>query len=263
MDQYRKHYQKYCDPKKEGHVDFDIIDEDDEDDNMDYNSDNDEDNNVRHEGERSKTTDVVRNKLRFDASGNNAGEEEDEEEDEVDDSYNNRSPSIRDSFEFGSSLDGSPRKEESADSDAVRDSFSDSANDSGADSVGYENGDSVGEETKSTRNKRKERSEQEDPEEDEGEAPVYYFDDVFFNLCSVSNIGEADEQDVLIIGHHPIQTYLDIRDKDFFNVTSGDDAGNVHIARAMSHLEDSIHHPFSETVEEFYSSGIGIDAEYF
>jgi len=239
-------------------VDYD--EEEEEDDNMEYNSDNDEDNDLgRHDGERdrerSKKTEVGGK-----SNGNN-GEDEEDEEDEVDDSDNNRSPSVRDSYEFG--LEGSPSKEESADSDAVRDSFCDSANDSGADTGGYDNGDSVGEETKGTRNKRKERFEQDDFEEDvECEAPVYYFDDVFFNVCSMSNHGEADEQDVLIIGHHPIQTYLDIRDKDFFNVTNGDDSG-VHIARAMSHLEDSIHHPLSETVEEFYSGGIGIDTEYF
>jgi len=259
MDQYRKHYQKFSDPKKESHVDFDF-EEEDEDDNMEYNSDNDDDNDLVQRERETKTTEVG-NKSRLE-TGNNVEDDEDEE-DEVDDSDNNRSPSVRDSFEFG--LAGSPSKEESADSmDAVRDSFCDSPNDSGADSGGYENGDSVGEETKSTRNKRKERFEQEYLEEDgESEAPVYYFDDVFFNVCSVSNLGEADEQDVLIIGHHPIQTYLDIRDKDFFNVTNGDDAGNGHVhARAMSHLEDSIHHPLSETVEEFYS-GIGIDTEYF
>jgi len=201
---------------------------------------------------------------------------DDEEEDDIDDSYNHQSPSIRDSCEFGTEV-SSPQKEESDSMDAVRDSFSDSANDSGVDYGGYEN-DVVGEYMERSRNLRKGNTNVEakyekydnEPEqlvltedEDDGEALLHHLGDLFFDVAVAINTVEADEQDVLIIGH-PNQPYLDIRDKDFFNVASGDDAGNMHLARTMlSQLEDSIHHPLSETVEEFYSGGIGIDAEYF
>jgi len=267
MDEYRAQYQNFPEIKKEG---VPIL-ENDIDDEEDNNSDNDDiDDELLDEDNKPNMEN-----LKLDsASVNNLLEEDDEEEDEIDDSdNNNKSPSIRDSFDFGiprGSEGGSPQKEESVDSvDSMRDSLSDSVNDSG-----YENSD-MGEVIKSTKRLRKERvrvdikTEKFNHESEQGnheeacEGPVYYFDDVFFNVCSVSNVGEADadEQDVLIIGH-PNQTYLDIRDKDFFNVTS-DDAGNVHFARTMSQFEDSyLLHPFS-TVEDFYSSGIGIDTEYF
>jgi len=150
---------------------------------------------------------------------------DDEEEDDIDDSYNHQSPSIRDSCEFGMEA-SSPQKEESADSmDAVRDSFSDSANDSGVDSGGYEN-DIVGEEMERSRNVRKgnmhvgvKYNNETDQlvlteDEDDGEAPLHHLGDLFYDVSVTIGAFEADEQDVLIIGH-PNQTYLDIRDKDF------------------------------------------------
>jgi len=99
-----------------------------------------------------------------------------------------------------------------------------------------------------------------DDEEEEVEAsPVHHHLD---DLLPVSHSTVEDEQDVLVIGPHD-STSLDIRDKDFFNVASGDDGStlSVHLPRPTSHLEDSVLHPFVTVTEEFYSGGVGIDMD--
>jgi len=92
--------------------------------------------------------------------------------------------------------------------------------------------------------------------------PVSYNDHdllIFGHVDSPSSPSTEEEQDLLVMGY--AENFLDIRDKDFFNVVSGDDnllrgvAGGV----PANQLEDSLVSPFVESVDDFYG---GIETEY-
>jgi len=93
--------------------------------------------------------------------------------------------------------------------------------------------------------------------------PTHHLDEPFFNAWIPASPSEDDEQDFLVMGYPQDASFLDIRDKDFFNVaTALDDTIGNSLARTMlSQLEDSILCPVEESVEEFYSGGI--ETDYF
>jgi len=93
--------------------------------------------------------------------------------------------------------------------------------------------------------------------------PPHHLDEPFFNAWIPASPSEDDEQDFLVMGYPQDASFLDIRDKDFFNVaTALDDTIGNSLARTMlSQLEDSILCPVEESVEEFYSGGI--ETDYF
>jgi len=98
-------------------------------------------------------------------------------------------------------------------------------------------------------------------EEEEVHSPVHQLllDDIY--LFSVSSTSLCDdEKDLLVLGNNR-QAFLEIDDKDFFNISSTDESdssGEERIYKNPKNLQS-----YRETVADFYSGNVGIDSEYF